>query len=171
MEDLIVISECYNYVKHDSSIPSLNPFTSSVHTDFHWLFFYFEAKVLSHSTSTTLYSSMVALASSTDECPFFPVWEHKGNSLLLQNNISYTIRGLLAYYFCRDKKEQPRLNHCRLYSNQSHFNQKSLLTWMLRLNRALVSLFSEATSFSGKPAFWLRRGMRDVSRVKTAGWL
>uniref|UniRef100_A0AAY5K9L9 Uncharacterized protein n=1 Tax=Esox lucius TaxID=8010 RepID=A0AAY5K9L9_ESOLU len=79
----------------------------SIHS--HWLCC-LDAKVLSQSTSTTLYSSMVAFASSTDECPFFP----------------------------------------------------SLLTWMLRLNRALVSLFREATSFSRKPAFWLRRGMREV---------
>uniref|UniRef100_A0A8C8CMJ3 Uncharacterized protein n=1 Tax=Oncorhynchus tshawytscha TaxID=74940 RepID=A0A8C8CMJ3_ONCTS len=98
--------------------------------------------VLSHSTSTTLYSSMVALASSTDECPFFP-------------------------------KQQPRLNHYRLYSNQSRFNQKSLLTWMLRRGMRDVDLKSlwtacPITTFPARIFSIYRRG--EYRRDQIISW-
>lgn len=43
-------------------------------------------------------------------------------------------------------------------------------TWMSRFSSFLVRRFRDTVAFSGQSAFWLRRGMWEVSRVRALGW-
>lgn len=142
----------------------------------------------SHAFSTTLYSSMVALASSTDEWPLFPVWKRKKSfsvekteSLFLFSYIKIVWLSIIGFKSCfwtdsrftlkcltAELLKELFVAQVKMTSTVPHYKVKPTCMSLSRI--ALVSLFRDTVWCSGSPAFWFSSGIRAVSRVWQAGW-
>lgn len=136
---------------------------------------------------------MVALASSTDEWPLFPVWKRKKSfslekteSLFLFSYIKIVWLSIIGFKsgFWTDSRFTLKCLTVELlkelfvaqmkmtWSTVKHYNVLCRVkpTCMSLSKIALVSLFRETVWCSGSPAFWFNIGIRAVSRVWQAGW-